>query len=159
MVTVRLAEPGDADAAIEVVRRSIRDLCVADHKNDPETLTAWLANKTSQNFLAWLSNPENFCVIAESDSQMLGVGVLRRDGEILLFYLAPGAQRQGIGTKIHDALERQAIHWELKSLHLDSTALACAFYEALGYRSIGPPVRRFGGLRCFPYSKRVQGNR
>ncbi len=156
MILVRPAEPGDADAAIDVVRRSIGTLCVADHHNDEETLATWLANKTAQTFLGWLSNVDNFCVVVESNSRLLGVGVLHRRGEILLFYLAPGAQRQGIGKLIHAALEEKAEQWELTSLHLDSTALACPFYEALGYRPIGPAVRRFGVLRCFPYAKQLQ---
>lgn len=156
MIAVRPAEQRDADEAIDVVRKSISDLCVADHQNDQETLAAWLANKTAQSFFRWISNPENFCVIAESDNHIVGVGVLQRGGEILLFYLAPGAQRRGIGRKIHDALEEKAARWQLESLHLDSTALARPFYEALGYRPVGPPIPRFGVLRCFPYAKKLQ---
>jgi len=155
VVSVRPAEPGDADAAIDVVRRSISELCVADHHNDEATLASWLANKTPQNFLTWLSNPDNFCVVAESDGRLVGVGVLHRRGEILLFYLAPGVQRRGIGRMIHAALEKRAMQWKLTSLHLDSTALACRFYEALGYRPTGAAVVRFGVLRCFPFAKQL----
>jgi GNAT superfamily N-acetyltransferase len=156
MMSVRPAQAKDAEAAIDVVRRSIDQLCTADHRNDDNTLAIWLANKTAENFLGWLANVDNYCVVAESDSRLLGVGVVHRRGEILLFYLAPGAQRQGIGKMIHVALEEKARHWELASLHLDSTALACPFYEALGYRSIGPAISRFGVLRCFPYAKQLR---
>jgi GNAT superfamily N-acetyltransferase len=158
MISVRPAEQRDADVAIDVVRRSIAQLCIADHHNDEETLTTWLANKTPQNFLSWLSNVDNFCVVVESDGRLVGVGVLHRRGEILLFYLAPGAQRQGIGKKIHAALEEKADQWGLTSLHLDSTVLACPFYKALGYRPIGPAIARFGVLQCFPYAKDLQPN-
>ena len=159
MVTVRLAEKIDAEAATYVVRQSITVLCAADHHNDEKTLATWLANKTPQNFLVWLSNTDNFCVVAESGSHLLGVGVLQRRGEILLFYLAPNAQRQGIGRMIHAALEEQAVYWGLASLYLESTALACSFYEALGYTSNGSPVQKFGALQCFPYSKQLQPNK
>ncbi|GAA0710290.1 GNAT family N-acetyltransferase [Dokdonella soli] len=155
MIGVRCAEQRDAHAAIDVVRRSIGHLCVADHHNDHETLTTWLANKTPHDFVRWLSNADNFCVVAESNDGLLGVGVLQRRGEILLFYLAPGAQRRGIGKKIHATLEAKAVQWGLASLHLDSTVLACHFYEALGYKPMGPPVPRFGVLRCFPYVKQL----
>jgi GNAT superfamily N-acetyltransferase len=156
MVLVRPAEQRDAEAAIDVVRRSIVTLCVADHHNDEKTLATWLANKTGQNFLGWLKNIDNFCVVAESGSGLRGVGVLQRSGEILMFYLAPGAQRQGIGKMMHAALQEKADQWALASLHLQSTALACPFYEALGYRPIGPAIPRFGVLKCFPYAKRLQ---
>ena len=155
MITVRRADESDATAAIDVVRRSISQLCVVDHHDDEYTLTTWLANKTPQNFLAWIANIDNYCVVAESNSRLAGVGVLQRTGEILLFYLDPGAQRQGIGRIIHAALEAKAIEWKLASLHLDSTSLARPFYEALGFRAIGAAVPRFGVLQCFPYAKRL----
>ena len=156
MSIVRPAEPKDADAAIDVVRRSISQLCVADHHHHDETLALWLENKTPRNFLAWISSVDNFCVVAEANGVLSGVGVLQRRGEILLFYLAPGAQRQGIGRMMHDALERQAVRWGLTSLHLESTAMACAFYRALGYRPAGAPITKFGILQCFPYAKHLQ---
>src|SRR6185295_14627205 len=120
MISVRPAEQRDAEAAIGVVRRSITELCVADHRNDEETLATWLTNKTPRSFLGWLSNADNFCVVAESNDSLLGVGVLQRRGEILLFYLAPGAQRRGIGKLVHAALKKKASQWRLMSLHLES---------------------------------------
>jgi GNAT superfamily N-acetyltransferase len=156
MITVRQAERKDAEAAIDIVRCSIIELCMLDHRNDEQTLAQWLANKTPQNFLGWLSNADNFCVVAESGFRLLGVGVLHRRGEILLFYLAPGSQRKGIGGLIHAALETKAIQWGLSSLHLESTALACPFYEVLGYQPTGHPLPSFGVLQCFPYAKQLQ---
>jgi GNAT superfamily N-acetyltransferase len=104
MLVVRTAQPDDAHAAIDVVRRSITELCVADHHGDPPTLARWLANKTPADFVSWLSNPDNFCVVAEDDNPLSGIGLVHRSGEIRLFYLAPAMQRKGIGTAIHSAL-------------------------------------------------------
>ena len=157
-VTVRHAEQQDADAAMDVVRRSIAELCMADHHGDEETLARWLANKTPETFQGWLSNPDNFCVVAASGSNLFGVGLLRRSGQVLLFYLAPGSQRRGIGRAIHVALEAKAIEWALSFLHLESTADARSFYEALGYRANGGPVHKYGVLQCFPYQKHLQPN-
>lgn len=156
MISVRPAKKRDAATAIDIVRRSIGQLCVADHRNDETTLAAWLANKTPQDFLEWLSNEDNFCVVAESAGRPVGVGLLHRRGEILLFYLAPGSQRQGIGKMVHAALEERASEWGLTALHLDSTALACPFYESLGYRPTGPALARFGVLQCFPYARQLR---
>jgi GNAT superfamily N-acetyltransferase len=151
MLVVRTAQPDDAHAAIDVVRRSITELCVADHHGDPPTLARWLANKTPADFVSWLSNPDNFCVVAEDHNSLSGIGLVHRSGEIRLFYLAPAMQRKGIGTAIHSALLEKARAWGLRTLHLESTALACPFYEALGYRAMGPAKPRFGLLLCFPY--------
>ena len=150
---IRPAQPGDADAAIDVVRASITRLCTADHWNDEATLAQWLANKTAENFRSWIANADNFCVIAEDADTLAGVGLLHRSGEIRLFYLAPNAQRHGIGRTIHSALERKARAWELPALHLESTAFACRFYEAMGYHRDGAVKARFGVLQCHPYRK------
>jgi GNAT superfamily N-acetyltransferase len=153
---VRPADTSDADAAVEVVRRSITESCAADHRGDPETIATWLANKTPQQFVSWLANQDNHCVVAEAQGALLGVGVIQRSGEILLFYLAPTAQRQGIGKAIHLALEEKARSWGLRKLTLDSTLLACQFYEKLGYRSAGAARPRFGVLQSFPYEKTLR---
>ena len=157
MFTVRQAERGDAEAAVDVVRRSIMELCTADHRGDPDTIAKWLSNKTVQHFASWFANEDNFCVVAETSGQLLGVGLLQRGGEIVLFYLAPSAQRQGIGTAIHCALEEKGKSWGLLKLKLDSTLLACPFYERLGYRSAGAARSRFGVLQSYPYEKTLTG--
>jgi len=153
MFVVRAAEARDADAAVDVVRRSITESCTADHQDDEDTIAKWLSNKTVKHFVSWLANEDNHCVIAESARGLLGVGLLQRSGEIALFYLDPRAQRQGIGKAIHFALEEKAKTWGLLSLKLDSTLLACQFYERLGYRSAGAARPRFGVLRSYPYEK------
>lgn len=150
---VRRANLKDADAAMQVVRRSIEELCAADHRNDAVTLTRWLANKTPEYFRSWIANPDNFCVVAEVEGRLSGVGLVDRAGEIKLFYLLPGMQRQGIGTAIHLALEKQARAWRLSKLHLDSTANAKSFYVAMGYKPADAAGRCFGMVQCYPYEK------
>jgi hypothetical protein len=43
-VAIRDTVPDDAVAACHVLRESISRLCIADHRNDPAILNAWLAN-------------------------------------------------------------------------------------------------------------------
>lgn len=50
---IRDALAHDAQAACAVLRDSISQLCVADHHDDPEILSRWLANKTPENVAAW----------------------------------------------------------------------------------------------------------
>jgi GNAT superfamily N-acetyltransferase len=156
MHEVREARMEDADAAVEVVRASIERLCVADHRNDPDTLARWLANKTPQYFRTWIANPENYCVVATEREEVLGVGLLRQDGEVVLFYLRPGTQRRGIGTSICRVLERQASSWDLRKLHLGSTFMAQSFYRAQGYRPTGPAQTVFGTLLAYPHEKDLE---
>jgi hypothetical protein len=100
-IQVRPAEIADAVAAIATVRASVSCLCTADHQDDPDTSSVWIGNKTADNFGAWIANPDNFCVVAASGEIAAGVGLLHRSGEIRLFYLAPGCQRQGTGGALY----------------------------------------------------------
>jgi hypothetical protein len=56
---IRDAQPEDAHSACEVVRRSISELCAADHGNDPTVLSQWLKNKTLGNVASWIARPDN----------------------------------------------------------------------------------------------------
>lgn len=53
---IRRATPEDAEAACQVLRRSITELCIADHQGDAQSLAAWLANKTPENVRRWTAN-------------------------------------------------------------------------------------------------------
>ena len=155
MVVISKARDQDAEAAITVVRKSIEELCVDDHRNDPGTLGRWLANKTPAMFREWLANPGNFCVVAKEDEVLVGIGLIDRYGELKLFYLVPGKQRRGIGKLIFRSLEDKAREWGLQRLFLGSTAGARCFYEALGFRAEGPARLQFGRLKSYPYSKLI----
>jgi GNAT superfamily N-acetyltransferase len=158
MPTARIAEPRDADAAVRVLRRSITELCVADHHNDPTTLHKWLENKTVENFHSWLAEENNFCVVTESNAEINGVGLVHRAGEILLCYVAPESQGHGYGSAILAALEEKARTWGLHKLRLGSTVSARPFYERHGYISAGESTCNFGSSRCYPYEKILQTN-
>jgi GNAT superfamily N-acetyltransferase len=158
MLTVRIAEPRDADAAVRVLRRSITELCVADHHNDPTTPQKWLENKTIENFHSWLATESNFCVVTGSNAEVNGVGLVHRAGEILLCYVAPESQGHGYGSAILAALEAKARTWGLDKLRLGSTVSARRFYERHGYISAGESTCNFGSARCYAYEKILQTN-
>ena len=155
MSSVRLAVAADAEAAVEVVRRSIVELCVADHRNEAETLAQWVANKTVEQFRAWIASQRHCCIVAADESGICGVGLIEDDGEIQLCYLRPGAQHRGHGKALLQRLEAQAKAWGLARVRLRSTGPARAFYERHGYRSAGDPERGFGITRPIPYAKDI----
>src|SRR3954469_5746999 len=75
---IREARVEDAPAACDVLRRSIVELCAADHGNDPALLDPWLANKTPENVLAWMA--ETHLLVAEEQGRRLGAAGLSRAG-------------------------------------------------------------------------------
>jgi GNAT superfamily N-acetyltransferase len=155
---VRPATAADAPAAAAVLRDSITKLCAADHRNDAATLAQWLADKTPERFLYWLSREDQYTIVAEDGAGTAGVGRLHRSGEVRLCYVRPGVQRRGVGTAILVALEARARTWGIARLVLGSTLGARAFYERHGFRSDGDPTPGFGVSRGYPYAKPLTPN-
>jgi GNAT superfamily N-acetyltransferase len=156
MTTIRDATPADADAACEVMRRSIAELCEADHHNDPKILAAWLANKQPRIFEAWLAEPDNSVLIAIEDATIVSVGAVRNSGEITLNYVLPDARFRGVSRALLAALEQRAIERGNHRCFLASTATARRFYLANGYVETGRPAAQFGTSSGFPMSKALK---
>jgi len=157
-VTIRLATFEDADSVVTVLRRSIAELCVADHYNDPDVLGAWLANKTVANAQAWIQCPRNFMVIADAGAAasspggisaadpasavgVCGVASMSITGTVLLCYVLPEVQSSGVGRALLASLEAEARRRGLREVSLESTVSARGFYFRHGYlpRSNDPP--------------------
>lgn len=154
-ITVRRAVPQDAEAACDVLRRSIQELCVADHQNDGKALGAWLENKTADNVRAWIASSRNYAVVALCNAKICGFALLGQDGTIRLCYLVPEVQHLGAGRAMLAALESEASRWGLKSLRLESTLTALPFYKRNGYTSAGESILVFGAQRAYPMRKEL----
>ena len=79
---IRDARPEDAHSACEVVRRSISELCAADHGNDPIILSQWLKNKTPGNVASWIAHPANSVLVAVELGTIVAVGAVTSDIEL-----------------------------------------------------------------------------
>jgi GNAT superfamily N-acetyltransferase len=150
---IRGATPDDAPAACEVLRRSIIELCAADHDNDPMILERWLANKTPEIVLSWISNPANTMLVAVEDDAILAVGLVRGAGEIELNYVSPDARFRGISRALLAALEARARERGASRCALISTETARRFYISAGYLEEGAPIGKFGTKGSYPMSK------
>lgn len=134
MPIIRPATPEDADAACEIVRRSIVELCAEDHLGDPMELEGWLANKTPANFTTWFRQLGLYGFIAEHDGTMTGVGLLAGSGEIMLLYVAPEARFQGVSKALLVAMEEQLRKLRKDFCSLTTTQTAKRFYLDRGYQ-------------------------
>jgi GNAT superfamily N-acetyltransferase len=150
---IRAARAQDAEAIVDVWKRSIVELCVEDHRNDPAILNAWLENKTPQTVLRWLTSSENAVLVPVERNSIVGVGLVRRNGELEVCYVAPEATARGVGTKLLEALEHAAKKWGVSEISLKSTATARRFYQRRGYMEASRPIVMFGGLNAYPLRK------
>ena len=151
---VRPAQMADADRAIDVIRRSIQELCELDHKNEPATLSMWLSNKTADNMRQWIA--AHTVLVAVEGERMAGVAAVRADGEVLLNYAE--ARFQGASKCLMQAIEVWASARGLKWLTLESTATALRFYPSTGWTMTGPPQPGFGVTTRNPMRKTNDGS-
>jgi N-acetylglutamate synthase-like GNAT family acetyltransferase len=152
-ITIRRAVETDAPAACDVLRRSIRELCVEDHHNDEEILRRWLANKTEDNLRMWIVSDKTFSVVAVWKEKICGFGLVHETGEVQLCYVAPEARFLGASNLILRELEQQGRRWGLSKLFLTTTTVAKNFYEGRGWIVSGGPVPVFGMQNILPMTK------
>jgi GNAT superfamily N-acetyltransferase len=153
---IRDARPEDAQAGSQLLRRSIVELCVADHRNDPAVLARWLSNKTPEAFVSWLVQPGNSVLVAVEDGNLLAVGSVTDAGKITLNYVSPDARFRGVTRALLRALEMRAAERGNERCVLTSTETARCFYHASGYVESGPPVGEFGTMAGYPMEKWLQ---
>jgi GNAT superfamily N-acetyltransferase len=147
----RKARPEDAEEACMMVRRSIVELCHADHQGDASTISAWLANKTTYNMRQWIAQMRVF--VATEYGRILGVCALKPPGEITLNYVSPDARFRGVTKALLRLAELEASDLGAKTVMLQSSLTALRFYRAAGYRSTGPPIKGFGITSGYPLTK------
>ena len=141
---IRAAEPRDAAAMCDVLRRSIIELCVRDHQNDPARVAEWLADKTPGQVAGWITDPGNRLFVAATDDAILAVGGISAKGEITLNYVLPDGRFQGVSRAMLQALEQALREKGHRRATLTSTLTAHDFYLAAGYADCGTKTYETG---------------
>jgi GNAT superfamily N-acetyltransferase len=127
--SISQARVKDAGDACNVVRRSIQ---------------AWLANKTTRNFAAWIGAPGALSFLAKAAHLAVGFGLATADGELALLYVVPQVHGTGVGRALLAALETAGRRAGLTEFRLESTATAREFYVRNGFSSAGEPSSGWG---------------
>jgi GNAT superfamily N-acetyltransferase len=158
MIEVRAARKEDAQAASRVLRDSIRELCAADHGDDPARIEQWCANKTPDVFLSWFDEPGLHLFVSEQGGEtgceIACVGALVDSGMVLLNYVDPRFRGQGHCTAMLNHMEAVLADLNVEEATLESTATALEFYCRAGWQDAGAPFVRFG-MEGYPMRKRL----
>lgn len=146
------ATPADAGIISRIIERSIRIGCALDHRNDPQTVTAWTHNKTIEHIQPWLTDQRLYLNIALLQDKPVGVAMAAINGRVAFCYVQPEWFRRGAGQALVQNLEDWLIAQGLSQARLNSTQTSEAFYRHLGYR---PCARTFkvAGLQAIPMLK------
>ncbi|MGB5864686.1 MAG: GNAT family N-acetyltransferase [Sulfitobacter sp.] len=136
MTKIRKATDADAEAAIDTLRRSISELCVADHDGDPEEIEAWLSNKTVEAWAKWIARGDATVLVADRHQMVVGVGMVSLQGEIMLNYVHPDARFSGVSKAMLAAMEEELRSHNISRCQLESTTTAQVFYANCGFQTI-----------------------
>lgn len=147
---IREARPEDAEAIRTVHYDSITELGPAAY--DSEQVDAWARGVESADYAA-VDSEDYYVVVAEVGGDVRGFGSLRlevpdsdeasAEGEVTGVYVHPSVARQGVGSAILAALERQARAHGIRSLGLSASLNAVPFYESHGYERVRECVHEF----------------
>lgn len=133
-IELRYGHDTDANAAIAVLRRSITELCRADHNDEVAEISAWLSNKTEQSWKSWVARKDADLLVAERDGSLVGIAMVDHAGEVLLLYVAPQTRYAGVSKALLSALEVKARTIGIEVCFVESTVTAYGFYYDRGYR-------------------------
>ncbi|WP_348540279.1 GNAT family N-acetyltransferase [Ruegeria sp. R14_0] len=119
-----------------ILVRSITQLCVADHADDPEIIAQWTANKNPATIRDWIDAGAQIW-LAEQAGQPAAVGALGQDGDITLLYIDPDHTGGGVGRALLEKLERELIRAGHAEGRLEATKTAYPFYARHGWQATG----------------------
>ena len=139
-----------------MLRRSIVELCEADHGNDPAVLGRWLSNKTVEEIRSWLVRPDGSLLLAVHDYAIAAVGSVTDAGLITLNYVLPDFRFRGASRALLSALEAGALERGAERFTPASTETAHRFYWSAGYSDAGAPERLFGASGGYPMQKTLR---
>jgi GNAT superfamily N-acetyltransferase len=123
---IREADLGDMLAIINAAAQAYRGVIPDDRWHDPYMPADELESEIAAGVMFW---------VAEQDRRMLGVMGIQDRGEVALVrhaYVAPGAQRTGVGTRLLRHAERLAGKPVLIGTWA-AASWAIAFYLRHGY--------------------------
>jgi ribosomal protein S18 acetylase RimI-like enzyme len=101
----------------------------------------------------------SFHIMAVLDDKVIGVGRLHSTGDDVFHirYMAVDEKykKNGIGSAIIDALEKQAALLGAKKIVLNARENAIGFYQKKGYSIAGPAHSLFGVIKHFKMEKNL----
>jgi len=157
-LSVEETDPADAAEIAVLLQRSILELCVADHGNDPKKLDPWLANKTPNSVCRWIAAPGcllSACLKDNTGRRIAGVAMGNEAGEVLLNYVHPEMRYSGVSKALMAAVEGYFVGRGLVHARLTSTRTAERFYRSIGYVETGK-IDLHRGMPVLPFQKDLQ---
>jgi len=134
-----------------VLTSSIRDLCGADHRDDPHLISLWTANKDPGSIRNWIISGADLW-LGECANRAVAVGGLLNGDTISLLYVDPHHVGNGVGIALLTHLEQELARGGCAKAKLNASTTAREFYLRRGWRPAGQRTE-WNGIPQFPMSK------
>jgi putative acetyltransferase len=142
-ITVRPAVDSDRDRISQLHSKSIQQLCTADYTD--AQIQALLEDKKVYGTKSW----GDLVLVAEYGETIVGFSALMR-GTVSAMYVHPEWTRQGIGKRLLQAIEQEAIFRRWRWLLVKASVTAVPFYQACGYQTLHPTQMMVSGREWVP---------
>lgn len=130
VVHLRRVRAGDGEALHDVFLSSIHSLAAGHYA--PDQLDAWTSEITPARLEVRLT--QTIAVAAECEGRIVGFGALDvNHAELDFLYVHPDFARRGIGRRLADWVEAEALRRGIRQLQLTASLNAFAAYERMGY--------------------------
>jgi acyl-CoA thioesterase len=142
-ITIRPASAADAHAASALVHESFTALVAADW--EPGARDAFLAQSLPEPLAVKLGQC-SFAAAAFEGDRMVGFLLMPAPSLLGMVFVRPADLRRGIGRLLwnHARRDVEARHPDVRTIELNSTPCALAFYRSIGFMPISREFAREG---------------
>lgn len=127
---IRTAQIQDIPTVVQLINASIRS-CILDHQRRESDIQICLENITQTNILLWMHYNDSWVHVI--NNHILGFILVSDQGKILLHYVLPESQQQGIGKSLLFHIIAQAQQHKWSEITVDSTLTALPFYQKYAF--------------------------
>ncbi len=153
---VRQSVSSDSTMVVEVLQRSILDVCGRDYGYDKSILNNWIENKTVDNVTSWIHHAELLSFSCLSEKTVIGFSLANIKGEILLLYVLPAFVGKGVGKLLYSSMEDSLKECGVTRVVSHSTITAKPFYLKMGFTQFDK-ARKVGRVDGeFPLEKNIE---
>jgi len=129
-IVIRRATAADAAAVHKIVLLAVRETNARDYPSSViERLVLTLPDKVASNLQTWCA------FVAIVNGRVVGTGSLNGQ-TVISVYVHPDYQGRGIATKLMDAVENAANAQSQRTLSVQSSVTAKAFYAKRGFKIV-----------------------
>ena len=127
---IRKFREGDERELWNLFYNTIHNVNSQDY--DANQIAAWAPDDLDKNIaIQKFREIDPFVVI--KDGKIIGYADIQSDGYIDHFYCHHGFQRQGVGSMLFSALEKEARERGILEMHSNVSITARPFFEAMGF--------------------------